>query len=492
MWFVFLSIFCLCGTGKRRFRVSTPSELDKFGFLVDGDDIHISVKTEVSRIGVNVNLTLDDLAVRTAMTTILQTIERWEAYPPFAQDRELRLEYISMGSNGLTYTRKMIENTKILLSYISPSTPYISTHSCVVPVRTLSTDKFTRAQYNLQKRWSHIDATWTPQTIKNDKSQANTLLLFANYLNDMGVSLYQETAEILQILEQLSDNQFPTEIKADLENSACIHEDAGENYKVKNCEKTVLGLCCDLEAVIPKQLETFTQLYPVHYANIRLKLCDHCFYVKNKDSGSVKYANCSARLSMNMDFPVCNFSPLEKDCLKYLEELDIEKSIQNCRFDLSTPELSITVPKQGIFIQGNDDISVSSGTKLISNNPPFIVYSPDPVVIKNSELEITIPGGSNITSLQIAESILTEDDIKALKRHHFWDEFKHEWGTDDTFRVTLLSLQILFVPFSVGLSVFLFFKNKATLKVLTAGKTRAEAKTNFEENRKMLKTSRRK
>jgi len=475
-----------------RFRVSTKSELQPIEFLVDGDDIHLSLATEIKRIGLNIKIDFSELEVKTAMSSILQTVERWEAYPPFNQDNDLKLEYLSMSSNGLSFTRKMIENTKRLLPYLSPTTKYNSTHPCVVTPRTLSTDKYTRADFNIKKRWSHIEASWTPTTIRADKSQANTLLLFANYLNDMGVSLYYETLELLQILEQLSDGYFPEILRPDIENSDCVPEESGEGYRIRGCTKTELGLCCELETVIPKQLETYIQTYPVHYDNIRLKLCNNCFYIKDKDTGNLKYANCSARKSMNMDFPICEFATLEKECLKFLQESKIPEIIQNCRFESAIPETLTLLPKQGVFLQGSADITVSSGAKSVSERIPYIIYSPDPITVRHSGQEITVPGSSNITQVQISVSALSDADIKSLKRRFYWTEFKHDWGTDDSLRVTLLSLQILFVPISIGLSVFLFIRNKAKIAHMASFTKGHNPKENFEENRKMLKTVRKK
>lgn len=474
-----------------RFRVSTNTDLPGLAFLADGDDIHLSLITEINRIGLNIKLDLKELEVKTATAAILQTIQSWEAYGPFAQDSGLKMEYLSMSSNGLTSTRKMIKNIEKILPYISSSEIYDNkTHTCVVTPRTLSTDKFTRADYNLKKRWSHIDSSWTPATIKSDKSQANTLLLFANYLNDMGFALMQETSELVTILEQLSDEKFPETLHSDLENSECIPEEAGEGYSVKACAKKDIGFCCELETIVPKQLETFTQLYPVHYENIRLKLCENCFYVKDKDSSFIKYANCSARYSMNMDFPVCEFVPLEKECLKYLQEVKVSEVISNCKFEEKIPDTVTLLPKNGILVQGKDDISVSTGTRTLSERLPYVIYSPDSVIVRHNGQEITVPGSKSVTALQIAISILTDDDILTLKKKHFWDDFRQEWGTDDSLRVSLLSLQILFVPISIGLSVFLFIRNKAKLAILEQAEKQAATKANYEENRKMLKPRR--
>lgn len=478
---IFATIVLLTGNCTGRFKVSNPNTMEDFSFLVGGDDIHLSLKTVHERINLVIGLNITVLTVKQTISSILQTIQAWEAYPPFHSDENLKMEYLSMTSAGLVFTRKMIGNMNKILEYLPPQANSGKSTYCEIVARNVSIDKFTRAEYNLAKRWSHIENSWTPASIRTDKSQANVLLMFANYLTDMGTLLFEESAEILLILEQLSDNHFPEILRPDIENSICVPGDAGESYSVKTCEKLSSGFNCILEIIMPKQLETYVKLHRVHYSDIRLQACPQCYYVQEKSSGTVKFANCTIEKEVNMDFPVCVFATLEDSCLRFLQSTEISQIIQNCRFETHSPDLVTLLPNSGSLIQGGTEITVSSGTKAVIDRLPIVIFSPDNLTISHGEQEISVPGNSNLTSLTVVKSLLTDDDVENLKRKLEWDDFADDWGTDDLVRFCLLGLQIFILPISAGFSIYIFIKTKGNAK-------RNQEKTNFEETRKILKT----
>ena len=77
---------------------------------------------------------------------------------------------------------------------------------------------------------------------------------------------------------------------------------------------------------------------------------------------------------------------------------------------------------------------------------------------------------------------VTEDDIDALHNKYYWDHLKDSIETDDYARFGILGLQIIFVPLSIGISVFLYLKGKKQSKVAPQDEGRA----NYEEMRAMF------
>ena len=127
---------------------------------------------------------------------------------------------------------------------------------------------------------------------------------------------------------------------------------------------------------------------------------------------------------------------------------------------VTPPPLTVLLPNFGTLIQGDNSVSVSNRGRGISNKLPIVVYSPDELLIEEESQEIKVPGGLNISSLLIVESLLKDTDIEKLEKKLFWAEMENNWGEDDTVRIVLLAIQILLLPLSFGSIVYLLCKNK--------------------------------
>lgn len=320
-----------------KFKVSNIKTVEPFGFLVPGDEVHISMLTQFNRIELIIGLNFTALTLKEKLASILNTIKAWEDFPPFQADIALKTEYLSGSATGLMSVNKAIQHLNKILTYLAPDTKYVQRHPCKVIGKNLTMEFFSRIDFNLAKRWSHIDPSWTVASIKTDKGQANTLTNFIDYLNEAGYLMEQETDSIRTILEELADNKFPESLRIEMEDSQCVGEGTGENYRIKSCEKFNAGYYCDLEVILPKSLQTYTSLHPIHYNGIRLKLDEDCLYLQDTISSQIKFANCSLSKDLNPDFPICTLVTLPDDCLKFLTLVDIEKSIENCDFDRHPP-----------------------------------------------------------------------------------------------------------------------------------------------------------
>ena len=103
---------------------------------------------------------------------------------------------------------------------------------------------------------------------------------------------------------------------------------------------------------------------------------------------------------------------MEKNCAKALEVEDIDDIIKSCNFTWDTPPLAINLGEGGILVQSESE--VSTGSKLIGDDPPFIIYSPENVMIREGMLELNFPPDLNISQLNVIKSKLTDEDIDKL------------------------------------------------------------------------------
>jgi len=467
---------------QSRFKVSTENKLSPFHFLVGGDEIHVSLAAQLNRIGLNIEINTTPLEIKGHTSAITMTIQNWERYAPFTQDEALKTEYLTMTSAGLPLFRKAVKNLDKILSYLS-TTPYIFQHTCTLVPRNFTGADFAKADYNLAKRYSHIDATWTPASIKSDKGQSNTLLMFALYLNEIGQYLFDQTEELLTLLERLSDNEFPAQLEPEIQTSKCVPQEAGEKFIIQNCEKSTKGLMCTMQATVPKRLQTFTEMHRISYENIALESCEDCKFLQTQETGTLNFVDCTTEIQTTEDFPLCKFVPLSDGCLKDLEGNKVTDIINNCEFDEFFPDTVTLLPGSGALIQATDDASISSGPRPISEKSPIVIFSPDPVTIVDLGKELSIPANENISALTVVSSLLTNADIKKLKRKYNWDKFQESLGTDDYIRFTALGLQVIFVPLSVGFSIFLYLKNKKQMNDVKID----IGKANFQEMQQLFK-----
>jgi len=464
-----------------RFKVSTGQTLAPFHFVVPGDEVHISLSTQLNRVGLVLAIWFESLEIKTHTAAIAMTIQKWERYGPFTQDTELKTEYFTMAAAGLPLLRKAVENINKILSYIDTDKKYEPPHKCTLVPRNLTADDFAKAAYNLDKRFGHIESSWTPSSIKTDKGQSNVLLMFVFYLNEMGQYLYEKTEDLLVLLESLSDNEFPLQLEKDLQNSACIPGHEGEKFDITECTKTNKGLSCTAQVAVPQSLQTFTEMHRVAYEYIALDACPDCKYLKNPTTGAMSFVNCSTKIKTTEDFPTCSVVLLENDCIKELESGGITDIIKQCSFEEFSPDLVTLLPNSGILIQASEDAIISSGTKPLHTKGPIVVFSPETITISDEGQELSIPSNENVTSLVIVKSLLTDKDITALLSKYYWENLKDSFETDDYVRFVLLGLQILFLPVSIGISILLYYKGK----ISKAKNKQNEGRQNYEEMRAM-------
>ena len=110
-----------------------------------------------------------------------------------------------------------------------------------------------------------------------------------------------------------------------LEKAPCIGSKQGETYKVLDCHNTNIGYTCQLLANIPTDIETFSQLHPVHYEGIGLsgENENHLFA---KQNGETKVLNCTESDFHRIAFPFCEVLKFDGECGNSLKSSKIRKN----------------------------------------------------------------------------------------------------------------------------------------------------------------------
>ena len=132
---------------------------------------------------------------------------------------------------------------------------------------------------------------------------------------------------------------------------------------------------------------------------------------------------------------------------------------------------------------------VSTGNKIIGDDPPFIICSPDNVLIREGILELNFPPDLNISTLNVIKSKLTEDDINKLINQYQWNLFWENFSWDMWFRFGILSLQIITLPLTI-FGIYMNCSQRMELKILKREKT--QKKMNYHENKQFFSQPERK
>jgi hypothetical protein len=151
---------------------------------------------------------------------------------------------------------------------------------------------------------------------------------------------------------------------------------------------------------------------------------------------------------METAHPTCITQEVGEPCRSSLSANLIEDSIMHCNFTYTEEPVSfVQVKEGGILIQEAN--SVSSGQTAVVTTPPFIIFSPETVIIAREGEEIAIIPPVKIENLVIVESSLTEDDLLLLENTHKWEGFFENLDGEDYMNIGLAAFQLILTPLTI-------------------------------------------
>jgi hypothetical protein len=168
-------------------------------------------------------------------------------------------------------------------------------------------------------------------------------------------------------------------------------------------------------------------------------------FLKNLETETLTYANCREQHSPH---PTCLTHDIEPKCKQALVADKVAEAIEHCNFGKADDPLSyVQVTEGGVLIQRAN--SVSSGQTAVTAEPPYIIYSPDPLTVTEDGEETVIIPAKAIESLTTVESSLTEGDIDALIWAHEGENYIDSLGTEDYVNIALALIQLILVPATI-------------------------------------------
>jgi hypothetical protein len=442
-----LLMLMLTTGGKRA--IKRPTTLAHFSFLVPEKEILVKIKASVETVQYSILVNFDDQNWSVMSEEMNMVFKHFEELPFFQQDTEFRITTMSLLGPGFQNQRETESNINDIMHYKDEQTEYVETVPCNRDLLALEEVEIRRGITNLKTKFAEIDSSWSVSDVKSDPIKMGALFSFISTYNIVFAELARLSAEILHSLEMLSDNEMPQE--AMRTNKTCgasnqVKQTEGEIYEILNCYGSKKGYHCTTIINQPIQLARFMKMHAVNYKGFEaMGTSPSWIFLKNLETETLTYANCREQQSPH---PTCLTHDIEPKCKQALVAEKVAEAIEHCNFGKVDDPLSyVQVTEGGVLIQRAN--SVSSGQTAVTAEPPYIIYSPDPLTITEDGEETVIIPAKAIESLTTVESSLTEGDIDALIWAHEGESYIDSLGTEDYVNIALALIQLVLVPATI-------------------------------------------
>jgi hypothetical protein len=164
---------------------------------------------------------------------------------------------------------------------------------------------------------------------------------------------------------------------------------------------------------------------------------------------------------------------------------DVATILTHCRFKGYHGQSFIQMGDGGILIQ-NQSVIVKEGEKLLYNQKPFVIYTPQKLSLTLAGEEFVFPPKSDSVQ-KIETTRLTQQEIERIAAFgsstDFWDNFDvTDYAEYLGFGVDLILT--LLVLLALGLACKRIRRSKAKAKA-----NKKEEKANYRKNRRLLNTT---
>jgi hypothetical protein len=428
--------------------VKRPTSIDKFHFLVPQDASIIQIKTSVETVQYDLKLNLSEASWDVLAEEFLLLFKKFENLTFLESDLEFRNEVTSQIGPGFLDQKGFFSNMNDIIKYLTQD-PDIEMAPCRRTISELDPADIKRGLANLQFKFEKINGNWPVGELKQDLTKLNTLFSFISTYNGIFNELEEDSYRVLQGIEALSDGLFPellhTNKTCGVDKGNNVKVTEGETYEVERCMGTQVGFSCLVTIRQPIQLASVTRLSKVNYRGIEIMgEGPNWLFARQSDTELTEQLLCDSDKSPH---PSCCILDIEEGCRNALNNNVVKDIIYKCNFTKNPyPEPFHKVADGGILIlQAN---AVSSGETLLTNQPPFIIYSPATIGLTLDGEEFLIIPSKQIDTLNVVDSILSDTDIDLLESEHF-EDWIGEIDNEDWINIGLGTTQLLFLPLTI-------------------------------------------
>jgi hypothetical protein len=318
---------------------------------------------------------------------------------------------------------------------------------------------------------------------------------FINTYRDVAAQWEVNFCGLLSMVDTLNGLEFPQTLRGVVEQIDCLKLTKNEKIIVQNCVSSANDFTCHLLFDQPIDTKEVIPLIPLVYTvsglgyALKLDSPDKQQFVKEKSTGQIKIMECPHLTNLeSQQSPQCTFvTPVQflDTCLKGLQMDDVATILTHCRFKGYDGQSFIQMGDGGILIQ-NQSVIVKEGEKLLYNQKPFVIYTPQKLSLTLAGEEFVFPPRNDIVQ-KIETTRLTQQEIERIAAFgsstDFWDTFDiTDYDGYIGFIIDLILTPLVLL--ALGLACKRVRRSKTKAKA-----NKKEEKANYRKNRRLLDTT---
>jgi hypothetical protein len=315
--------------------------------------------------------------------------------------------------------RVLILSLEVLSSYRDTKNEGNFIGKCEVTWKRYTVSYLEEISSQLQTLTKDISTTSDETYFSTNPAKLSEIKLTLDKMSQVIGQVSKEVLERVKIMDLVANKQLDSEVLFGIQQKTCVLKSELENTEILSCKKTKEGLLCVLEITALTNQKRMDVYSLINYEGVQLKFTEGNYLVKQDSTWFG--LTCEKDLNEKLDsFDLCKQVEIESDCVEALGRETIDPYLEKCNFEKTEPVLS-QITMEGVLVQGTDltinllDSLTDYRPDKISKAPPLLFKTNKIVRILKDEFEKTIHPNTQVTTEEIIESWLSEDDIASLQ-----------------------------------------------------------------------------
>lgn len=457
--------------------------IDSFGLITEAETIKVAMSISSVQVSLQIKVGFDNVQLLAHALDVKNIMIRFSNLPFMKNDNSLANEFsIEPCKLNLKRTTSIIPN---IFKHFQINGTEVNESVCKLEYVLFETTVVEKKIQALKEASAKILESWTV----TDLATARQLQIaqFVNNLNEFCEELYTTSNNAIELLEVIKGLDFPSSMRANLEEVNCIPDSDFEKITVLTTSSSLEKVSVSLEVGIPEKVVHYKRLELVNYNGVELKLPNESICAKNNHK--LYLLNCNEDIKF-VKIPVCQAVPFDDKCGDSLLREQLESQIQYCTFtnrELRSVFTRIGENSEAVLIQGIG-YTIADGDRIVAPYPPLIIYSPNTITMTKGSEEIKISNTQNAVTPRIIQSKLTGIQVTAIITKAFWNDFLENIDWFAYIDKAALVVQLIFAPFSF-FSIIMAFRNcRRKVGEREKRKIKNRLQANERANRRLIET----
>jgi hypothetical protein len=352
---------------------------------------------------------------------------------------------------------------------------------------------------------SGIDLATTEVKIVADKSIYEKIFTTVLLIHDFIQERKNNIKERLEVMNSLSNNIIPPVLPYLLDSLECLQSGDLEHIDIVYCDRSKIGLFCELTVSVHKKLAEYEKYVPIVYDDVQIRAHKNGqIFVKdeNKHWGLVECEEDRIN-DYDVDYDIEDFSectvlPYQNECTNVVMTNEFNKILKYCNFTSKGDIVPIQRSKTGVLLHGEDflvkevDPKDNSVVNILQDKYPVHIESKYNLAITLKDRELVMrPYKADIVRT-VDYTYLSQSFIDSMKKSAQKLDLLDDLEITHVIDMIYGLLFLLVIPALLTLcccniknsEFVLAWKDK---KMYRKGKKKSKSQQNVAENARLLK-----